>query len=232
MKTVAIVQSSYIPWKGFFDIINSVDEFILLDDVQFTKRDWRSRNSIKTSQGTQWLTIPVSVKGKFHQKINQVTVSDPNWAMDHWKIIQHNYHKAPFFNDYAAIVEKCYQAAAHQDHLSQINFSFIKAICAILSIRTTLSWSTDYVSVGSKSDRLISLCKAAKATRYLSGPKAANYIEGKLFDQNKIELIYINYDNYQHYSQLYDGFDHNVTILDLLFNTGPQAVTYLKSNSK
>ena len=99
-KTVAIVQSCYIPWKGYFDLINLVDEFILYDDRQYTRRDWRNRNRIKTPQGSQWLTIPVEVKGRYDQRIDETRISDPDWAEQHWKTLTHNYASAPHFDDY------------------------------------------------------------------------------------------------------------------------------------
>ena len=100
MKKIAISQSNYIPWKGYFDLINRVDEFILYDDAQFTRRDWRNRNKIKTPNGTQWLTIPVDVKGRYLQKINETKVSDKKWAIKHWKQIKQNYFKAKYFTKY------------------------------------------------------------------------------------------------------------------------------------
>lgn len=229
MKTIAIVQSSYIPWRGYFDIINSVDEFILYDDVQFTKRDWRSRNIIKTSQGSQWLTIPIQVKGKFSQKINEAKVSDLHWAEKHWQTITHNYIKASYFDEYQTIFEQAYREASKEEYLSKINYLFIKLICNIFSIKTKITWTTDYDSWGNKTDRLISLCKSANATHYLSGPSASTYIQLESFKKENIELSFINYDNYQEYPQLYKGYMENVTILDLIFNTGINANKYLKS---
>ena len=101
-RRVAIVQSSYIPWKGYFDLIRAADEFILLDDVQFTKRDWRSRNRIKTKDGLHWLSIPVHTKGRYEQRILDATVSDPSWAVRHWQTIQGAYARAPHFAGEAA----------------------------------------------------------------------------------------------------------------------------------
>jgi len=100
MKRLAVVQSSYIPWKGYFDLIKSVDEFILYDHVQYTRRDWRNRNRIKTRDGPKWLTIPVEVKSKYHQSIQDVRTSDPNWPRRHWESIRHSYARARYFDDY------------------------------------------------------------------------------------------------------------------------------------
>src|SRR5438046_4323553 len=98
-RKAAIVQSNYIPWKGYFDLIRRVDEFILYDDVQYTRRDWRNRNLIKTPQGLRWLTIPVEVKGKYYQSIRDTKIADPVWAASHWQTIVHNYGRAPHVRD-------------------------------------------------------------------------------------------------------------------------------------
>jgi len=105
-KRIAAIQSSYIPWKGYFDAINVVDEFILLDEVQFTKRDWRNRNKIKTSQGIQWLTIPVAVKGRYLQRIDETRIADSGWAQRHWSTLTHTYRRAAAFDDVAPRLER------------------------------------------------------------------------------------------------------------------------------
>src|SRR5690348_13129609 len=109
-KSLAIVQSNYIPWKGYFDLINSVDEFMLFDDMQFTRRDWRNRNRIKSAAGPLWLTIPVQVKGRYCQRIDETKAADLDWARRHWETIQHNYRRAAYFADYAPIFEELYLA--------------------------------------------------------------------------------------------------------------------------
>jgi hypothetical protein len=227
-KAVAIVQSCYIPWKGYLDLINSVDEFILYDDRQYTRRDWRNRNRIKTPQGTQWLTIPVEVKGRYEQRIDETRISDQNWAQLHWKTLTHNYASAPFFDDYCERLETLYQASA-SPLLSAVNRGFLEELCAILGVETRLSWSTDYSAQGAKTERLVSLCRAAGATRYLSGPRAREYMDETLFEDAGIELEYMDYSEYPEYRQLYPPFDHAVTVLDLIFNTGTDAPCFMKS---
>jgi hypothetical protein len=227
-KSIAILQSSYIPWKGYFDMINLVDEFILFDDVQYTRRDWRNRNKIKTSKGAVWLTIPVKVKGKYTQKIKDTIVSDSKWSKKHWKMILHNYSKAKFFNRYKMQLEHLYHEIDDR-FLSQINYRFIAAICDILDVDTEISWSMDYSIVEGKTERLIDLCKQANANSYISGPAAKSYIDKRLFREEGIALQYMDYSNYPEYNQLYPPFDHHVSILDLIFNEGPNAVNYMKS---
>lgn len=227
-KKIAIVQSNYIPWKGYFDLINMVDEFILYDDMQYTRRDWRNRNKIKTSQGIKWLTIPVNVKGKFLQKINQTTISDSQWGIKHWRTISQNYASAPYFSSYRKIFEDLYLGCTSLS-LSEINYRFLSAICKMLGITTNLSWSSVYHIVSGKTERLIDLCKQAHATEYISGPSAEGYMDSDLFEKAGITLRYIDYSNYPEYSQMYPPFEHRVSIVDLIFQTGPNARKYMKS---
>lgn len=143
MKKVAILQSNYIPWKGYFDMIASVDEFILYDDMQYTKRDWRNRNQIKTPQGVQWLTIPVRVKGKYHQKIRETEIEGSDWVESHWRYLVQNYSRSPYFKEIVEWLEPLYFNDI-PTHLSQVNRRFIEAICKYLSISTVISNSWDY----------------------------------------------------------------------------------------
>lgn len=227
-KKVAIVQSNYIPWKGYFDLINFADEFILYDDVQYTKRDWRNRNKIKTPDGLMWLTIPVEVKGKYFQKINETVISDPRWYQKHWKAIVHNYSNAQYFSEYREIFEDLY-LSSNERYLSQVNYRFLSVICKFLGIDTKLLWSTDYNLAGGKTERLVSLCKQAKATEYLSGPAAKDYVDEELFRNEGMVLRYMDYSGYPEYNQLFPPFKHQVSIIDLIFNEGPDATKYMKS---
>jgi hypothetical protein len=227
-KTIAVVQSNYIPWRGYFDLINSVDEFILYDDVQYTIRDWRNRNIIKTQNGPRWLTIPVEVKGKYFQKIKDTVISDTTWGRKHWASIIHNYSRAKYFLIYRELFKDLY-LRSEDKLLSQINYRFIIAICQILGIRTTISRSMDYNLVGDKTDRLVHLCKQAGATAYVSGPSAKAYLDEDVFRNEGIAVAYIDYSGYPEYRQLYPPFEPSVTIIDLIFNEGPSATGYMKS---
>ncbi|HOZ68307.1 MAG TPA: WbqC family protein [Chitinophagaceae bacterium] len=228
MKKVAISQSNYIPWKGYFDAINEVDEFMLFDDMQYTKRDWRNRNKIKTKEGAKWLTVPVEVKGKYFQKINETLISDPKWGQDHWNSILHNYNKAPFFKDYKDIFEPLY-LASQEDHLSLVNYNFIKAICEILGITTKISWSSAFELKEDRNERLVDLCMKTGATDYYSGPAAKAYMDVSLFEKENIQVHYYDYSGYPVYNQLHGEFDHAVSILDLLFCEGPESKKYMKT---
>lgn len=230
-KRIAILQSNYIPWKGYFDIINSVDEFIFFDDVQYTRRDWRNRNLIKIQNGLHWLTIPVSVKSKFTIAINEVTVADQLWRKKHWETIVNSYRKAPHFPAYKDLFESLF-LEGKETYLSQINEAFILAINDILGVKTKLSRSSDYQAYGTKNERLVSLCLAAGADQYLSGPSARNYLNEEMFNTNNISVSWMNYDNYPSYDQLYPPFEHKVSILDLIFCAGKESVFYMKSFNK
>jgi hypothetical protein len=231
MKKIAILQSNYIPWKGYFDMIRSVDEFILYDDMQYTRRDWRNRNLVQSPQGLHWLTIPVEAKGKFDQKIKDTMISDKKWAKDHWQTLRLYYSKAPHFKEYAELFEKTFVECGTLETLSEVNFKWIQLICGILRIPTKLSWSMDYELKEGKTERLIGLCQSAGGTAYLSGPAAKDYIVDQLFQDAGIELKYMDYSGYPEYPQLHSPFQHGVSILDLLFNTGPKALNYMKQIS-
>jgi len=227
-KKVAIIQSNYIPWKGYFDAINKVDEFILFDDVQFTRRDWRNRNIIKSPQGPLWLTIPVSVKGKYHQKIKDTLITGTDWSQKHWQTIKQCYARAPYFKDYHDVFEELY-LGANETSLSPVNHRFLEAICQLLGIQSRITWSMDYALADGKTERLISLCQQAGATEYVSGPAARVYIQEELFAEAGIALSYMEYSGYPEYSQLYPPFEHAVSVIDLIFNTGKAATSYMLS---
>ncbi len=232
MKKVAILQSNYIPWKGYFDIIGLVDEFILYDDMQYTRRDWRNRNQIKTAGGLQWLTIPVDSKGKFFQKINETRVTGGGWAADHWKAIRYCYAKAPYFKTYEPLFASLYERAAEMELLSHINHLFLTEICSLLGIGTKITWSSDYPLADGKTERLAALVKSAGGDWYLSGPAAKDYIVDEVFETAGVQLRYMDYSGYPEYPQLHGEFTHNVSILDLLFMTGPDAPKYMKFPQK
>lgn len=227
-RKVAVVQSNYIPWKGYFDLINLVDEFILFDDVQYTRRDWRNRNKIKTQNGPMWLTIPVEVKGRYSQRIGDTVISDPQWNRAHWKSIVHSYSKANYFQTYKELFEELY-LGSDERLLSQINYRFLAAICRTLGVRTKISWSTDYHLIEGKTEKLVDLCKQTGATEYISGPAAKAYLEEKLFCEAGIKISYMDYSGYQEYEQLFPPFEHSVSIIDLILNAGPNATTYLRT---
>jgi hypothetical protein len=228
MKKVAVLQSNYIPWKGYFDIINSVDLFIFYDDVQFKKNDWRNRNKIKTQGGLKWITIPCG-----HQNfklIYEVDFVNSDWQIKHWNLIKAHYSKAPYFNHYKKFFENIY-LNQNWKNLSKLNQYLIKTISLeFLNIKTQFDDSRNYNIQGKGEDRLINLLKKANTTKYISGPSAKAYISNDRFLSEGIHLEWMNYNNYPQYSQLYPPFEHAVSIIDLLFNTGPNAKNFFKFN--
>lgn len=227
MKKIAILQSNYIPWKGYFDMIAAVDEFIIYDEMQYTKNDWRNRNKIKTSKGAEWITIPVQIES-LSQSINETQVVNPNWATKHTKTIQANYAKSQYFKAHKDFVFEMYREASKITSLSEINFIFIKNICEFLNIKTKISFSIDYDLIDGKTERLVDLCRQAEATHYISGPAAKNYLEESLFMKANIKLEWMDYSGYKEYNQLNPPFEHGVTILDLIFHEGVDSRKFLK----
>lgn len=225
-RRVAIVQSSYIPWKGFFDLMRRVDELILYDDAQYTRRDWRNRNQVKTKDGLLWLTIPVEVKGKYHQAIKDVRVSDREWRKRHFKTIASAYARAPHFPEYRDALQQLYDGAT-AERLSDVNRHFLEGLSQLLGIRTPLTWSMDYDLPEGRVERLIALCRQAGATSYLSGPSAQAYIDPATFAGAGIELAYMDYGHYRAYPQLHPPFTHFVSVIDLLVTMGPSALEYI-----
>lgn len=227
-KKVAILQSNYIPWKGYFDQIASVDTFVLYDDVQYTRRDWRNRNKVKTGHGVQWLSIPVRVKGQYYQPINEVEVVDGQWCREHWLTLQHAYGKAVCFKETKQFVSEIYQQAESLQRLSEVNYLFISAICRFLGITTEIRWSSDFRLEEGKSERLLSICKQLGASEYVSGPAAQNYLDVSLFKREGLDVTWFEYGGYPEYPQLNPPFDHFVSVLDLIFNVGNDAARYMK----
>lgn len=227
MKKIAILQSNYIPWKGYFDLIAAVDEFIIFDDMQYTKRDWRNRNKIKTPQGLKWLTIPVQVKGKYHQKIMETKIDGTSWARHHWKYIENCYQSADHFNDIADWLAPIYLQESHC-YISKLNQRLIRAICEYVGIKTTITNSWDYNLLEGKTLRLADLCMQAGGTQYISGMAAKSYIDEQVFTKMGIQLRWFDYSGYPEYSQLWGEFQHEVSILDLLFNCGKGAHRYMR----
>lgn len=228
-KKIAILQSNYIPWKGYFDMINSVDEFIIYDDVQFTKNDWRNRNKIKTPNGVQWLTVPVGQD--INRLILDVELPNNNWKIKHWKTLESNYRRAPHFEEIATVFESLYLSESFT-HLSQLNRRLIDAVCDYLGIKTVIRNSWDYSVIDGRTDRLVDMCVQAGGTEYVTGPAAMNYIEENLFAERGIKLTLFDYSGYPEYPQIWGKFIHEVTILDLLFNCGNEASRFMKHVSK
>ncbi len=231
-KRIAIVQSNYIPWKGYFDLIRAADLFIVHDDIQYTKESWRNRNLIKTQNGLIWLTIPVESKAKFGQTIEETRIArlpgKPSWARSHWARIEQCYRAAPYFRTFGPLVKALLLSQAEEPMLSASNVAILRGLCSMIGINTPLVFSRDYGVEGRRGDRVLALCKAAGATHYLSGPAAKFYIDIEMFRNEGVEVVFADYAGYPEYPQLHGPFEHGVAILDLLFNMGPGALSCMK----
>jgi hypothetical protein len=218
---VAVLQSNYIPWKGYFDLIHDVELFVFYDDNQYTKNDWRNRNRIKTSQGTQWLTIPVG--DALDRQICEVTLPDNGWQRKHWRTIEQTYGKCAHFARYRPLFEEVYLGRSWS-HLSALNQHLIELVSReVLGIRSTFADSRLYGAQGSKLDKLLDLLRRVGASHYLSGPAARDYIDEARFAQAGITLEWKSYAGYPEYPQRHPPFEHGVTVLDLIFNMGPDS---------
>ena len=225
MNKVIITQSNYIPWKGYFSYMREATHLVLYDDMQYTKRDWRNRNKLISSDGPKWLSIPIDVKGKFHQKINEAQVSDESWGEKHWNFIKNNYGKAKYFFEYEKHFKNLFLENT-SSYLSDINLGFIKKIIELLNIEITILSSKEFDLKGNRTEKLVNICTDLCASKYFTAPAAKNYIEESLFSIRNIEIEYYNYDGFIKYKQNWDGFSHEVSILDMFFNLGPDTINY------
>ena len=231
MTTVAIMQPTYLPWLGYFDLIDQADVFIFLESVQFDKRSWQQRNRIKTQNGELMLTVPVLSKGKFEQKINDVMVDESqNFEMKHFNSICSNYNKSKFFHLYRNELESIYNY--RKKTLVDLNIILIKWLCEKLGITSEFLLSSQLGVYGSKVNLLINIINKVMGKDYLSPAGAKNYInDNNLFKENNIRLIY---QNYQHpiYKQLHGNFISFLSVLDLLFNEGDSSLDIIRSGRK
>ena len=230
-KKVAILQSNYLPWRGYFDLIASVDEFIIYDDMQYTKNDWRNRNRIRTAHGTQWLTVPVR-RNTLQQRIRDTQVMDRRWAARHWRTLSQAYARAPHFEFGRSLLAALYTEAASLECLSDINLLFLAAICKQLGIRTRISRSSDYAydPTADRTARLVQMLQAVGGTGYLSGPAARQYLAEQQMAAAGIGVQWMSYSGYPEYPQVHGvPFEPAVSIVDLLFNTGPAAAQYIRA---
>ena len=232
MKRIAILQSNYLPWKGYFDLMAYVDEFVFYDEVQYTKGDWRNRNRIKTPQGLQWLTVPVKFDFSRRTRVCDVEVDGDRWRALHWKTITLNHARAAHAPAAAELLSPFY-VGEPPHKLSDWNQHSIAAIAMFLGIGTRLVKSTAYPSAASDpTQRLVDICVQAGATHYVSGPAARAYLRETAFAERGLAVEWFDYDGYPPYPQLWGEFEPRVSVIDLLFNCGHRAARYLRHTDK
>lgn len=227
-NTVGIIQPSFIPWKGYFHIIQQCDIFVFHDDVQFDKRSWRNRNVIKTVIGKEWITIPVFTKGKSLQKINEAKINNTSkWRTKILGSIYFSYKRAPFFDRYYDWLAE--QINKPWEYISDLDIHLTHKIGDELGIKTKYT-KTSELNIPpqyKKLERVLEICRKLNATKYITGPKAKDYIPSDIpFRKLGIELIYQKY-NYPKYPQLYGDFESYVSIIDLLFNNGDKSPEFI-----
>jgi hypothetical protein len=226
---VGIIQSNFLSWRGYFDFIRESDVFIVHDDLQYTKSDWRNRNLIKTMRGTEWITVPVRYRHT-SQLIEETPVDySMPWAQKMLNRIREAYRRAPHFELYFSELDDLLTQPAVS--ISDLNLRLIKWVCHNLEIDTPIRLSHEYHPQGAKTERLIGILQQMQATTYLSGPAAQAYLIPHLFEQAGIQLEFKQY-NYPVYEQLYPPFDPAVSVIDLLFMKGRDAISYLENKEK
>jgi len=220
---IAIAQSTYLPWLGYFDLIDQVDAFVILDHVQFEKQSWQQRNRIKTPAGLQWLTVPVIFRGRFGQSIREVEIRDCQFWRKHLRSIEVNYHRARFFDDYfQALTERL--TCDERGHLLDLNIRLIEWFMGILEIRTPLFFSSRLNVLGKRTELLANICSSLGATTYVSPIGSAAYLLPEI-DLLELRSIEVQFHNYQHpeYRQMFPPFRSHACILDLIFNEGSRS---------
>jgi len=225
---VAILQPTYLPWMGYYGIIDVADTFVFYDDVQFSVQSWQQRNKIKTAQGWMWLTVPIV--REFGLRINDTRINNStNWNKKHWESIRQNYSKAPFFEQFVPIFQEVYED--EWEYLASLNITLIKKIAEILGLKTKFILSSELNVEGIKMERLLNMLKKIGASEYISGPGAKDYIEVNSFRENDIKLYWYEYEH-PVYLQKRGEFMPYLSVIDLLFNTGDEAIRYIREGSQ
>lgn len=214
MKAV-ILQSNYIPWRGYFDLIQSSDIFVFYDVVKYTKNDWRNRNRIKTSNGLQWVTIPVGSTA-VKMRIDEVRLPNGEWRVDHMNKLRAAYSKGKFYHQLEELMGE--HLFGDSSHLSQLNQRIIKSIVKRMGVSTTFVDAKDLNISGDRVQRLLNILSDVGATEYISGPAARGYLSGweQVFHDGGIKLTFKEYLGYPEYDQLYSPFEPSVSIVDLV----------------
>jgi hypothetical protein len=222
MKT-AIMQPTYLPWSGYFDLIDQVNVFVLLDNVQFARRSWQQRNQIRTPKGLEWLTVPVEVRGRYEQLIAEVRIAH-DFVGRHLRAIEVNYGRAPFFGAFFPLFSERLRDAAATEWLAALNQQLISWFCEQLGVQTDIVLSSKLGAVGKRSELLANICSAVGANTYLSPPGSVDYLrqDRKCFDAHGIDVLIQQFEH-PVYRQVFEPFIPYASIVDILANLGPAA---------
>jgi len=231
---IAITQPTYVPWLGYFDLIDQVDQFVLLDNVQFEKQSWQQRNRIKTPSGLQWLTVPVVFRGRLGQQIKDVEIREPDFARDHLRAVELSYRRSPFFDEYYPRFQNLLQSCKPGNRLVDLNVSLITWLLEVLGISTTMVRSSELPVEGKRTALLADICRVLRAEVYLSPLGSAVYLLDEIAvmsDQN----VQILFQNYEHpvYQQMFPPFQPFASVLDLIFNNeGERSLEIIRSGRR
>lgn len=222
---ISVHQPQFAPWLGYFAKIADADTFVLLDTVQYKKNEWQNRNKIKTSQGELWLTVPV--KYKFGQKIFEVEINNQqDWQKKQQKTLVSTYSKSRFFKEIITLLEMV--LTRHWTTIGELNISMVQSIAAYLGIKTPIKVASELPAFPENpDDRLIAITKFFQGSHYLAGSGGHGYMELEKYNDAGVALLF---QSYKHpvYPQLYGDFLPYMSILDLLFNCGPESLTILR----
>jgi hypothetical protein len=229
---IAILQPTYLPWCGYFDLIDQVDRFVILDNVQFEKRSWQHRNRIKTPTGLQWLTVPVLVHGRFQQRINEVEICEPGFARKHVRSITCNYSGASYLKKYLAAITEVLDCGA-DTRLAELNLRVLQWLCSAFRVRGDFVRASELRATGRRTELLANICVELGATEYLSPLGSAEYLLGEM-QAMALRGIDVSFQHYEHpeYRQLHPPFVPYASALDLLLNEGPDAVGIIRSGRR
>jgi hypothetical protein len=230
---VAAHQPLFIPWIGYFDKISKADLFVLVDNVQFTSYGWIRRNSIKSNSGVQNIAVPViKIKDILSKKINEVKIDnqlDSKWKKNHLNSYQINYGKSAYFEEVFTGIKVIYEKP--YDLLSDFNIKLIKLICSYLNIQTKLVLSSELQTSGTQTDLIIDICNKTQATSFILGMGGSKeYADRKKIESNSITIVE---QNFRHpvYKQRFGEFIPNLSVLDILFNEGPDAAQIIVNHA-
>tara|TARA_B100000795_G_scaffold237931_1_gene198782 strand:+ start:601 stop:1314 length:714 start_codon:yes stop_codon:yes gene_type:complete len=230
---IVISQPTYLPWMGYFGLIDASSKFIFLDDVQFDRRSWQQRNKIIINKKEEYLTIPIIKKGKRDQLLKDTLINNKEFYKNHLKSIYYSYSKTKFFKNYFKHLESLSRPINSQNNLSDINILLIKSISNFIGISSEFLKSSDLNQSGKKSDKLINICKLFNMKKYLSNEGSNDYLKNDIdkFKSNNIE-IYIQHFNSTKYLQQSNDFIPYISVLDLLFNEGERSIDIIRSSTE
>lgn len=233
MKTVAIMQPTFLPWVGYFDLLDQVDEFVFLDNVQFEKQSWQQRNRILGPRGPEWVTVAVLSKGRFGQNISEVEIKTRDFPTKHLRTIAHHYTRTPFFGDFWDDLKSILMSVEASPSLAQLNMNLIRWMTKCFQLNASFRLASELQPEGGRAERLISLIKGLGGTRYISPLGAAAYLklDEHLFSEAGIDIMFQNYEPAP-YRQQHSGFVEGVSALDILFNEGADAGQIIRSGRR